>query len=191
MRHRLVALVSLALLLAPTAASADLSPAESGTLDRGSRAGRCGARATCAHCVERAPILDVGRPPLPGEEGHGVQQCTLIHGADEWAAYCDDNVVPECPVLDEAFFVDQMIVAVAVDTLTSRPCEGSPDPLWKLECVTPRAVVRVVREEPGALCLCSAMPQRLQRLFLASAVPKTGAVRCRVCEEDRAVGCLR
>ncbi len=148
-------------------------------------------RSPCAACLTRTPILESGRPPLPGEDGVGVQFCRLINTKAEWDAYCSNNVVPDCPLLDEAFFAQHTVVAVAIDTLTSLACEGSPDPVWALDCVTSPAIVRVVKERPGGGCLCSAMPQHLQRLFLASAVPKTRARTCRVCEESHTIDCLR
>jgi len=131
---------------------------------------------------------------LPGEEGDGIDSCALINTSADWDVYCDDNIVPDCPILDDAFFTQHTVVAVAVDTLTPRACEGTPDPSWKLDCVRTlnRAVtVRVVKQRPGGFCHCSAMPQHLQRLFLASAVPKTRATGCRPCEESHTIGCLR
>jgi hypothetical protein len=131
---------------------------------------------------------------MPGEEGSGVESCTLINSSAEWDAYCTDNVIPECPLLDDGFFAGHTVVAVAIDTLTARPCEGSPDPLWRLDCVTTPGwwtAVRVVEQRPGGWCRCSAMPQQLQRLFLASAVPKTRAKACRACEEPHTIDCLR
>jgi hypothetical protein len=123
-----------------------------------------------------------------------VQSCTPINTSTEWDAYCSDNVIPDCPLLDKVFFAQHTVVAVAIDTLTSRPCEGSPDPLWRLDCVTAptrATTVRVVKQLPGGWCRCSAMPQQLQRLFLASAVPKTQAKACRTCEELHTIDCLR
>lgn len=151
----------------------------------------CATYAPCAVCADRTAILEAGRPPLPGEDGNGVRSCTLVNTSAEWDAYCADNVVPDCPLLDDAFFAQHTVVAVAVDTLTSRPCEGVSDPTWKLDCVTSSATVRVVTERPGGWCRCSAMPQRLQRLFLASAVPQSSATRCRACEESHRIHCLR
>jgi len=152
------------------------------------------ASSPCASCAARTPVLDSGRPPLPGEGGDGVESCTLIQTVESWVAYCADNVVPDCPALDDVFFAEHTVVVVAVDTVTPRPCDGTSDPLWRLDCIATgsRTVsARVVRERPAGLCLCSAMPQQLQRLFLASAVPKTAALGCRVCEERHSVGCLR
>jgi len=148
----------------------------------------------CASCTSQAPIMERGRPPFPGEEGFGVDSCTLVNTNADWDAYCLDNGIPECPILSDAFFDQHTVVAVAIDTLTSRPCEGSPDPLWKLDCVTTSAglaAVRVVRQEPGAWCRCSMMPQQLQRLFLATGIPKTSAGNCHACEEFHIIDCPR
>jgi hypothetical protein len=148
----------------------------------------------CASCTSQAPIMERGRPPFPGEEGSGVDSCTLVNTNADWDAYCLDNGIPECPILSDAFFDQHTVVAVTIDTLTSRPCEGSPDPLWKLDCVTASAglaAVRVVLQEPGAWCRCSMMPQQLQRLFLATAIPKTSAGSCHACEEPHIIDCPR
>ena len=153
-----------------------------------------GTCTACTSCAVQSPILESGRPPLPGEAGNGVQSCTLVNTSADWDAYCMDNRIPDCPLLNDAFFARHTVVAVAIDTLTTRPCEGSPDPLWRLDCASTRAgeaTVRVVKQRPGGLCLCSAMPQRLQRLFLASALPKTRARACHACEEAHTIGCLR
>jgi len=153
--------------------------------------GSCGA---CANCAAQIPILESGRPPLPGEEGSGVDSCTLINTSADWDTFCLDNVVPDCPLLDDAFFAEHTAVAIVIDTVTVRPCDGSPDPLWKLDCVQTRSGatgVRVVKQRPGGWCRCSAMPQHLQRLFLASAVAKTQATGCRPCVESHTLGCLR
>jgi len=126
--------------------------------------------------------------------GDGVNSCTLINASADWDAYCIDNIVPDCPLLDHTFFAEHTVVAVVVDTLTVRPCDGSPDPLWKLDCVQSRSgvtAVRVVKQRPGGWCHCSAMPQQLQRLFLVSAVAKTQTTICRTCEESHTLGCLR
>jgi len=152
---------------------------------------KCVTASLCATCVARTPILHSGRPPLPGEEGSGVQSCTMINNGAEWDAYCADNVVPECPLLNDAFFVEHTVVALAVDTVTPRGCEGTSDPTWALDCVTPSADVRVTLERPGGWCHCSAMPQQLQRLFLVSAVPKTSEPICRACVEPRTINCPR
>jgi len=184
-----VALFCLLILSSVASAGADEELAGAGKRHVGP--GKCAARSPCAACADRTLILESGRPPLPGEDGTGVQSCALINTSAEWDAYCADNVVPDCPLLDDAFFARQTVVAVAVDTLTSRPCEGSPDPVWKLDCVSSSTAVRVVKERPGDLCLCSAIPQHLQRLFLVSAVPKTRARSCRACEEPHTIGCLR
>ncbi len=185
----LVALFSSLILSSVESAGPHEKPAEARNRHVGSR--ECATPSPCAACAARTSILESGRPPLPGEDGTGVQSCTLINTSAEWDAYCADNVVPDCPLLDDAFFARHTVVAVAVDTVTPRPCEGSPDPTWKLDCVTSSATVRVVKERPGDRCLCSAIPQHLQRLFLVSAVPKTRARRCRTCEESHTIGCLR
>lgn len=169
------------------------------TLATGAVQGEVGARSLstpgpCATCADRTPILEIGRPPLPGEDGAGIESCTLINTSADWDAFCIDNSIPDCPLLDDAFFREHTVVAVVIDTLTPRPCEGSLDPLWKLECVTTttwRATVRVIKQRPGGWCRCSMMPQQLQRLFLASAVPKTEATACRACEESHTIGCPR
>ena len=129
-----VALFSLLILSSVASAGADEELAEAGKRHVGP--GKCAARSPCAVCADRISILESGRPPLPGEDGTGVQSCTLINTSAEWDAYCADNVVPDCPLLDDAFFARHTVVAVAVDTVTPRPCEGSPDPTWKLDCVT-------------------------------------------------------
>jgi hypothetical protein len=184
-----VALFSLLTFSAVESAGPDERLAEARNRHVGPR--ECATHSPCAACTDRIAILESGRPPLPGEDGTGVQSCTLINTSAEWDAYCANNAVPDCPLLDDAFFAQHTVVAVAVDTLTSRACEGSPDPAWKLDCVTSSAAVRVVKERPGGWCHCSAMPQHLQRLFLASAVPKTRAKRCRACEEPHTINCLR
>ncbi len=192
MTRNLVALVALfSLLILSSVESA--GPPEKLAEARNRHVGplECATPSPCAACAVRTPVLDSGRPPLPDEAGTGVQSCTLINTSAEWDAYCADNVVPDCPLLNDAFFAQHTVVAVAVDTLTSRACEGSPDPAWKLDCVMSSATVRVVKERPGGWCHCSAMPQHLQRLFLASAVPKTRAKRCRACEEPHTINCLR
>jgi hypothetical protein len=123
-----------------------------------------------------------------------VESCTLINTSADWDAYCIDNSIPDCPLLDDAFFAQHTVVAVVIDTLTARACEGSPDPLWRLDCLataTRVTTVRVIKQRPGGWCRCSAMPQQLQRLFLASAVPKTQAKGCRACEEPHTIDCLR
>ncbi len=153
----------------------------------------CGTPSPCATCATQTPILESGRPPMLGEGGTGGQLCTLIDTSAAWDAYCADNVVPDCPLLDNAFFAEHTVVAVVVDTVTPRPCEGSADPVWKLDCIRNpfgAATVRVVKQRPGGSCFCSAIPQHLQRLFLASAVPKSRATQCRACEERHTIGCL-
>lgn len=186
-----VALVSLFSLLALSAAQA-AGPHETLAEARDRSVGPrvCATPSPCATCAARTPILESGRPPLPGEDGAGIQSCTLINTIAEWDAYCEDNVVPDCPLLNDAFFAQQTVVVVAVDTVTPRPCEGTSDPTWKLDCVTPSAAVRVLKKRPSGFCHCSAILQQLQRLYLASAVPKTQALACRACEEFQAIGCF-
>jgi hypothetical protein len=148
----------------------------------------------CADCVDQIPLLASGTPLLPGEERHGAESCTLVTTSDEWDALCRDNAIPDCRLLDDVFFRDHTVLVVAIDTVTSRPCEGSPDPLWKLDCVSTAdrgGTVRLVEQRPGSGCRCSMMPQYFQRLFLASAVPRTAGTECRICEEPHTVGCLR
>jgi hypothetical protein len=187
-----VALASLFVLLVSSAV-ATAEPRRNLAQARGPQveARKCMAVSPCANCVARTPILHSGRPPLPGEGGSGVQTCTLINDGAAWDAYCADNVVPECPLLNDAFFVEHTVVALAVDTATPRGCEGTADPTWKLDCVTPSADVRLTLERPGGWCRCSAMPQQLQRLFLVSAVPKTSEPTCRACVESRTINCPR
>ena len=187
-----LALVSIFLLLALSAIQA-AGPLETLAQARERSVGprACATPSPCATCSARTPILESGRPPLPGEEGNGVQSCTLINSSAEWDAYCADNVVSDCPLLDDAFFAQQTVVVLAIDTVTPRGCDGTSDPTWELDCVTPATAVRVVKKRPTGWCLCSAMPQQLQRLFLASAVPKSRARVCRACEEIQAIGCLR
>ncbi len=146
---------------------------------------------SCASCASQAPILESGRLPFPDEAGSGVDSCTLVNTSRDWDTYCFDNSIPDCPYLADSFFAQHTVVAVAIDTVTVRPCEGSSDPLWSLDCVTTpaEATVRVVKQRPGAGCLCSAIPQHLQRLFLASAIPKTKAKSCRACEESHTIDC--
>ena len=148
----------------------------------------------CAGCVGQSMVLESGRPPLPGEEGDGIQACLILNAAEEWDDFCTSNAVPNWPVLDEAFFAERSVVAVIIHTLTPRLCEGSLDPVWRLNCIVPnprRVATRVVLQTPGNDCRCSAMPQMEQRLFLAAAVAKTDSPLCRVCEEGHAIDCVR
>ncbi len=150
--------------------------------------------APCTRCAPQAPVLDVGRPPLPGEEGDGIAACLVLRSAREWARFCTGFAVPDCPRLDDAFFRQQSVAAVVVDTVTPRVCESTLDPVWRLDCVTPgpRVVgVRVERQSAGDMCLCSAGPQTPERRFLAAAVERTDAETCRACEEPHVLDCLR
>jgi hypothetical protein len=150
--------------------------------------------APCSRCAPQAPVLDVARPPLPGEDGEGIAACLVLRSAREWARFCSAYAVPNCPRLDDGFFREKSVAAVVIDTVTPRVCEGTLEPIWRLACITPgrRAVgVRAEQQLAGEHCLCSAAPQAPERRFLAAAVDGTATDVCRACEEPHVLDCLR
>lgn len=148
----------------------------------------------CGECVPQAVVLDSSRPPLAGETGEGIQACRVLRTEEEWSGFCTESSVPDCPPLDPVFFAEHSVVVVVVDTVSPRPCEGTAEPLWRLDCVASGRrgmTVRVVRSGAGDGCRCSMVPQMPLRRFIGAAVPTTARGACRACREDHIVDCLQ
>lgn len=152
----------------------------------------------CSDCLAVFPIVDEsvdagGYDWTPNT----TRSCEILDAPAKWANYCRKNGLTTCPELSKLWFerTNQVLVAVAVDTISPVTCDGvGRVPAWEVGCITRVSGAELaprVEWTEAFNCFCSSEPQFPVTRHIVQAVRRSfeGFSVCTPCLEKHDLGC--